>query len=115
MTIIDLGNGILIDVDCSIDPAHNESRLLLRILAELKHQQKQIKDIRKNMVPQSTFDTSLTALTNAVSALAGGTGTPSTPDSVVQAYISGVDTNTAHLQALATPTPPPAPAPAPTA
>jgi hypothetical protein len=79
----------------------------LKLLRQLRTEQEQ--RLTKIMIAQSTFDTSLKALTDAVAQLTTP-GTPSTPDNVVQAYIAGVDTNTAHLQASATPPAPPAPA-----
>lgn len=108
MTIIKLGHGLEIDLDIEVNESHSTKALLHLLVAMLKHQQKQLTDIRKNMIPQSVFDASLKALTDAVANI-GNTGTPSTPDNIVQAFITGVDTNTQHI--LATGTTPPLPTP----
>ena len=99
-----------------IMPEHND-HFARETLEELRHVRREIKELKEIiMVAQSTFDTSLQNLTNAVvavaSALATTTPTASTPDSVVTAYVAGVD---AQTLALATATPPPAVTPTPAA
>ena len=63
------------------------------------------------MIAQATFDTSLANLTAAVNAaalaIAAGSTATSTPDSVVSAFVAGVDAQTLVL-ATATPPAPPA-------
>jgi hypothetical protein len=99
-----------------IMPEHND-QIARETLEELRHVGREIKELKEHiMVAQSTLDTSLTNLTNAAlavaAALATTTPTASTPDSVVIAYVAGVD---AQTLALATATPPPAVTPTPTA
>lgn len=77
--------------------------------AELKHQH------RENMIAQATLDASLASLTtavqNAAAALAAGSPTTSTPDTVVAAYQAGVDAQTVALAAATPPAATPTPAP----
>lgn len=103
MTIIKLGH-LEIDIDVDDFQEQNEMQMLRLIVAQLRHQQKQIKFI---MIEQKVLDDSLKALTDAVANITSGA--PSTPDSQVQAYVTGVDTNTAHILAGSTPPPPPTP------
>ena len=94
-------------------PKHNDESTR-ELLEELRHLRHEIKELTKSiMIAQNVFDTSLTNLTGAVaaaaSALATTIPTASTPDTVVQAYVAGVDAQTV---ALASATPPPVAAPA---
>lgn len=84
---------------------------LIDELRNLGHEFRELKD--SIMVAQETLDASLASLTSAVTAAVAAlatanTGT-STPDSVVTAYVAGVD---AQELALASATPPPAVTPA---
>lgn len=112
-------------------PKHNDDESAREILEELRHLRLEFTRLREDgcglklkhsidelkdsiMIAQATFDTSLANLTGAViaaaSALAVTNPVASTPDTVVQAYVAGVD---AQTLALATATPPPAPTPTP--
>ena len=86
---------------------------IIHILLEWREQQRH--QHYQNMIAQATLDASLANLTAAVNAaalaLAAGSTTTSTPDTVVSAYQAGVDAQTVAL-AAATPV---APAPAPAA
>jgi hypothetical protein len=84
----------------------HEEHEILHLLREIREEQKlQHKEI---MIAQSVFDASLKGLTvavdNAVAALAAGDTTTSTPDTVVSAYVAGVDSQALRA---ATATPPP--------
>lgn len=79
------------------------------ICEELRHLRHEIKELTHTiMIQQSSFDTALAALTSAVTAaaaaLAAGNTSTSTPDNVVNLFLSGV---AAQTLALATATPPP--------
>jgi len=87
---------------------------IFHFLSEWKEQQK--KEHKENMIAQAALDASLASLTTAVQnaafALAAINPVASTPDSMVSAYMSGVDAQTV---ALASATPPPiSPTPVPT-
>lgn len=119
MMMIKLSDGLEIDIDFPVHPTHSDRRLLLHIVAELKHQRKQINKI---MIDQATIDASIgrleTDVHNLIAALPGNT-VPSTPDTVVTSLLGRVDgLSTAAEAALAgtgtggtTPPPPPAPTP----
>lgn len=86
-----------------LDKLLREEKDELKLLRAIKAEQES--KLNKIMIAQTVFDGSLKALTDAVAGITTP-GAPSTPDNVVQAYIAGVDTNTAHLQAAGSPTPP---------
>lgn len=85
---------------------HDEhSPELIEELRHLRHILEQL--TRTIMIAQTTFDTSLANLTgavnNAAAALAASNSNTSTPDTVVQAYIAGVDAQTVALAAATPP------------
>lgn len=90
-----------------VDRKHDEQ--LNHLLMQLIHQ------LKLNMIAQQVLDASLKNLTvavdAAVAALAAGDTTTSTPDTVVTAFVSGVDAQTVRLAAATPPPPPPPPAP----
>ena len=86
---------------------HEKLEVLREIAKTLKH----------IMIIQSTFDSSLaaltTAVTNAAAALAAGNTATSTPDATVQTYLAGVAAQTVALAGATPPAavPPPVVAP----
>lgn len=82
-------------------------------LRQLRHAIYELKE--SVMIAQATLDTSLANLTGAVAAAAAALATTnptaSTPDSVVTAYVAGVDAQTLALASATPPGPvPPVPA-----
>ena len=104
---IDLGHEI---------PSHiSERDVLLHLLAGQKHIIHQLNQIKETiMIAQSVLDASLKAASDAVAAaianIPAGT-TASTPDTAVQAYVTGIDTLVAQLNAAEAAVTPPAPKP----
>jgi predicted regulator of Ras-like GTPase activity (Roadblock/LC7/MglB family) len=89
-------------------PSHDD-KILREILEELRHLRREQHQLKEQiMIAQTVLDTSLTNLTGAVAAAAAALASinpvASTPDTVVQAYIAGVDSQTLALSAA---TPPP--------
>lgn len=114
MNLINIGH-TTIDIDSEVKWEHGDTQLLHRLVAMLRHQQKQINKI---MIDQATIDASIgrleTDVHNLIAALPGNT-VPSTPDTVVTSLLGRVDgLSTAAEAALAGTgtggTPPPAPA-----
>lgn len=105
MNLVTIGQNLEIDIDFPVEQSHSERRLLLRVLAELKHQQKQIENIRKNMITPEQLKASSDALTTAVTGAIALITTPaaSTPDATVKAFQSDVDAQTARLTAAEAP------------
>ena len=90
----------------SIMPEHND-RIARETLEELRHIRREIKELKDKMIAQSAFDASLanatSTITAAIAALATSNTATSTPDTVVQAYMAGMD---AQVVTLAAATPP---------
>jgi hypothetical protein len=90
-------------------PKHDNDESTREICEELRHLRREIKELKNSiMIAQTVLDASLVNLTGAVaaaaSALASINPVASTPDTVVQAYVAGVDAQTLALSAA---TPPP--------